>query len=149
MARRVGDVPVIISSQGTTRILLQGSIYYEPLPVRRRKKDTHEDAARTFGVVYVNDVGRAAMLSEKPAKFPAGSIIVREKLAQAADAQPQLLAVMFKRERGFNPKANDWEFLIADGAGTKIQARQKKGSCLQCHAAERARDFVFPPPAPK
>ena len=131
------------------RILLRGSTYYEPLPAPKRPKGMHEGTGRTFGVVYVNDVARAAMLSAKPTKFPAGSIIVREKLARADDAQPQLVAVMYKRARGFNPKANDWEFLMADGALTKIEERQKKGSCLHCHAVQRERDFVFPPPATK
>ena len=77
-------------------------------------------------------------------QFPRGSIIVREKLTKADDAQPQLLTVMIKRARGFNPKANDWEFLAVDGAMTKILERQKKGSCLDCHASEKARDVVYP-----
>ena len=89
------------------------------------------------------------MLSERPSKFPVGSIIVREKLATQTDARPELLAVMIKRARGFNPKADDWEFLTVDGALTKIQERQKKGSCLQCHASQSERDFVFPLPDSK
>jgi hypothetical protein len=56
---------------------------------------------------------------------------------------------MYKRAPGFNPKGGDWEFLILDGAATKIQERQKKGSCLDCHDSQRDRDFVFPPSWPK
>jgi hypothetical protein len=144
VARRVGDVPVVISSQGTTRILLRGSIYHtEREPGPKPKKGAHEDGTKVFGVVYVNEVARGAMLSGR-IKFPVGSIIVRERLAQADDAQPQLLSVMYKRAPGFNPKAGDWEFLIVDGALTKIEERQKKGSCLSCHVEQRAHDFVFP-----
>jgi hypothetical protein len=51
---------------------------------------------------------------------------------------------MIKRARGFNSAANDWEFLAVDGALTKIQERQKKGSCLNCHVSQKARDFVYP-----
>ena len=60
-------------------------------------------------MVYVNDAAREAIMSGRPAKFPAGSIIVREKLATLDEARPELLAVMVKRARGFNPKAGDWE----------------------------------------
>ena len=116
---------------------------------RQKDEDIHADDIQSFGVVYVNDVGRAAMASEGALKFPVGSIIVREKLASADDTKPQLLAVMYKREHGFNPQANDWEFLVVNGALTKIRAREKKGSCLTCHAAQSERDFVFPSPATK
>ena len=103
----------------------------------------------SFGVVYVNDLAREAMTSDRPAKFPIGSIIVREKFGILDEARPELLAVMVKRASGFNPKAGDWEFLTVDGALTKIQERQKKGSCLQCHASQSERDFVFPLPKDK
>ena len=100
-------------------------------------------------MVYVNDAAREAIMSGRPAKFPAGSIIVREKFGTLDEARPELLAVMVKRAGGFNPKAGDWEFLTVDGALTKIQERQKKGSCLQCHASQSERDFVFPLPDSK
>lgn len=89
------------------------------------------------------------MSSKTHAKFPAGSIIVREKLSAPDDARPALLAVMLKRAPGFNPAGGDWEFLTVDGAVTKIQERQKHGSCLRCHASQRDADFVFPVPARK
>jgi hypothetical protein len=144
---RVTDVPHIKTSRGTTKITLEGAwVFNEPSSARAsepRSKATHEGDAGAFGVVFVNDIAREVMSSEKAAKFPEGSIIVREKLARAEDAQPELIAVMYKRARGFNPAAGDWEFLTVDGAMTKIQVRQKKGSCLECHAAQRDRDFVF------
>lgn len=97
-------------------------------------------------MVYVNGLGREAMEAADSMKFPQGSVIVREKLTKADDAQPQLLTVMIKRARGFNSKANDWEFLTVDGAMTKILERQKQGSCLDCHKSQKERDFVYPPP---
>ncbi|HEX6182494.1 MAG TPA: cytochrome P460 family protein, partial [Pyrinomonadaceae bacterium] len=92
--------------------------------------------------VYANELARAAFAGDL--KFPTGSIIVREKLSKPDDATPQLLAVMVKRAAGFNPKGGDWEFLTVDGALTKVTERQKQGSCLDCHASQRERDFVFP-----
>jgi hypothetical protein len=109
-------------------------------------KDNSE--GHTYGVVYANDPARAALAGRT--KFPAGSVIVREKLSAPDAATPQLLAVMFKRAPGFNPKGGDWEFMTVDGGLTKITKRQKKGSCLDCHARQSERDFVFtlPPASP-
>ncbi len=107
--------------------------------------ETDKSKGHTYGVVYANDPARDAL--DGRAKFPAGSIIVREKLLQPGDATPQLVAVMLKRAPGFNPKGGDWEFLTANGGLTKITKRQKKGSCLDCHARQRERDFVFSEPA--
>lgn len=73
--------------------------------------------------------------------FKPGAIIVREKLKTPDTATPQLLAVMIKREPGFNPAAADWDFLVLNGAGTKIRKREKKGVCFDCHKSQR--DFVY------
>ena len=117
-----------------------------PAPEKQNDaKETHEGGG-SFGVVYANGPAREASNAEPVILFPRGSIIVREKLAKADDAQPQLLTVMIKRARGFNPKANDWEFLTIDGGMNKILKRQKKGSCLDCHASQQQRDFVYPTP---
>ena len=97
----------------------------------------------SFGFVYVNERGREAMAADPPVQFPSGSVIVRERLAAYDATQPDHLMVMVKRERGFNPKANDWEFLSIDGAMTKVEERQKTGSCLDCHASQASRDFVY------
>jgi hypothetical protein len=89
------------------------------------------------------------MLSKVPAKFPVGSIIVREKLSKKGGDRPELLAVMIKRAAGFNPAGGDWEFLTVDGQVSKIRERQKKGSCLDCHSLRPEADFVFPLPQSK
>ena len=107
-----------------------------------------DSGGHTYGVVYANDPARAALAGRT--RFPAGSVIVREKLSAPGAATPQLLAVMFKRAPGFSPKGGDWEFLTVDGSLRKITARQKTGGCLGCHSRQSERDFVFtlPPVAP-
>lgn len=119
-----------------------------PRPIAKKSPAKHEDG-NIFGVVYANDLANDFLKAnaKRSKRFPIGSIIVREKLAKADDAQPQLLTAMIKRARGFNPKANDWEFLIIDGTISKILEQQKQGSCLKCHASQKKRDFVFPVPA--
>ena len=136
------SVPTFHISRGRTRIRLA-----DP-PSRPRSAPTISGeegdghAESTYGVVYANELARAALAGDL--KFPSGSIIVREKRSKPDDATPQLLAVMVKRAPGFSPKGGDWEFLTVDGALTKVTGRQKKGSCLDCHASQRERDFVFP-----
>ncbi len=103
----------------------------------------HEGDATSFGVIYVNELARRAMLHEKKPRFPVGSVIVREKLMQETDAAPQVLVVMVKREQGFNLKAKDWEFLTIDGQLSKVEHREKTGSCRDCHNSQKDRDFVF------
>jgi len=142
-------VPTITTRMGTTNILMPGpTVFSQSRPASTTKKDeaTHEDGGNSFGVVYVNSLAREFVSAAPSIQFPPGAIIVREKLAKADDARPQLLAVMIKRVRGFNPKANDWEFLMLDGATNKILERQKEGSCLDCHAAQKQRDFVYATP---
>ena len=144
---RVGDVPLVTTSGLTTRILMPGAVYQAPAPPKNRKDDdTHGGTADSFGVVYVNELAREAVNAEPPIQFSRGAIIVRERLASLADLQPQHLTVMIKRARGFNGAANDWEFLTVDGNMTKIEQRQRKGSCLECHVSQRDRDFVYREP---
>ena len=108
----------------------------------------HESGS-PLGTVYVNELAAQVIAAGKSGTFPLGSIIVREKLAKPNDKEPELVAVMIKREPGFNPEGGDWLFLTADGTLTKIRERQKTGSCLGCHKSERANDFVFPLTAAK
>jgi hypothetical protein len=76
--------------------------------------------------------------------FPEGSILVREKLKSSDDKKPEMLAVMIKREAGFNRDGGDWEFLLVDGANTRVKLQQKKGECLDCHRSQEENDFVYP-----
>ena len=106
----------------------------------KENKDTH---ASSYGVVYANDVAREDMTAKSPPSYRPGAIIVREKLSKPDSKTPELLAVMIKRGKGFNPAANDWEFLTTNGAASKIQHREKTGACLECHASQREKDFVY------
>jgi hypothetical protein len=92
--------------------------------------------------VYVNELGREAMLSELKPTFAVGSVIVKEKLSREKAGEPELLTVMIKRERGFNPAVGDWEFMATDGTGTKADARGRLESCQACHVLMKETDFV-------
>ncbi|HZI48311.1 MAG TPA: cytochrome P460 family protein [Pyrinomonadaceae bacterium] len=92
--------------------------------------------------VYVNDVGRHAMMEEKTPQFPQGSVIVKEKLTTAKSATPELLTVMVKREAGYNPDSGDWEYMVFDGSGKSVQARGKLENCQACHKMDQDTDYV-------
>jgi hypothetical protein len=96
-----------------------------------------------FVSVYVNDTGKSAMMSEPVRKFPVGSIIVKEKFSTAEGGSPELMTAMRKREAGYNPESGDWEYLVINGEGTKVEARGKLDECMSCHAAVGKQDFVF------
>ncbi|MBC7911920.1 MAG: cytochrome P460 family protein [Pyrinomonadaceae bacterium] len=109
------------------------------------KNEAQADAQHTaFAVMYVNELARPAMMTTeaKPA-FSVGSIIVREKLTGSESATPELLTVMVKRAKGFNPDASDWEFIVLNGAATETRLRQKVGNCQACHISQKDTDFVF------
>jgi hypothetical protein len=142
-------LPNIVTSQANTRILFPAPGAISPArndsPARAKTDNSH---AYTFGVAYANDGARRVMSGKDPSRFPAGSILVREKLLTPTATSPTVLVVMIKREKGFNPKANDWDFLTVSGDLKKIEKREKEGKCQACHASEAKNDFVFHYPAP-
>lgn len=93
--------------------------------------------------VYVNDVGRIAMMEQAKPSFPEGSVIVKEKLPDKSSQTPELLTVMIKRGKGFNSESGDWEYMVTDGSGIKIQAQGKLEKCQGCHQANPQKDYVF------
>ena len=103
----------------------------------------HNPHHEKYITVYVNEVGQKAMLSQKKPKFPAGSVIVKEKLSAKDSQSPELLTVMIKQEKGFNPANGDWEYMVVDGTGTKIEGRGRLENCQSCHLANQKTDYVF------
>ena len=91
----------------------------------------------------LGDLDATLAVAENPdgGIWPAGSIV--QLVPQEA---------MVKREAGFSPETNDWEFfeLLPDAEGTKINVRggaeavnQFGGSCADCHSfAEPQFDFI-------
>ena len=83
------------------------------------------------------------MLEQSNPNFPEGSVIVKEKLPGKASQEPELLTVMIKRAKGFNPTSGDWEYMVVDGTGTTVQARGKLENCQSCHTGNSRTDYVF------
>jgi hypothetical protein len=113
-----------------------------PVTARNSGLDQTSPHRDKFVVVYVNDVGRTAMMEKLSPTFPQGSLIVKEKLATRDSNTPELLTVMRKREAGYDPERGDWEYLVFNGAGTTIQESGKLQKCQECHVREKATDYV-------
>lgn len=96
-----------------------------------------------YFTVYVNDTGREAMTAEKFPKFPEGSVIVKEKLSDKNSTTPELMTVMIKQKNGSSPETGDWEYMVTDGNGEKIEGRGKLANCQACHAAKASDDYIF------
>jgi len=105
-------------------------------------QNPHRENGKFFAV-YVNEIGRKAMLSQIKPSFPLGSIIVKEKLPAERSNAAELLTVMIKREKDFNRGFGDWEFLVLDGNADEVQARGNLAHCQACHLQYSDTDYVF------
>lgn len=92
--------------------------------------------------VYVNEIGREAMLTQQKPKFPVGSVVIKEKLASKTSAAPELLTAMVKREPGYDAKNGDWEYLTLNGEATQIIASGQLKDCQSCHAFYSHTDYI-------
>jgi hypothetical protein len=104
------------------------------------ESNPHRDKYLT---VYVNETGRGMMLTRKSPVFPEGTVIVKEKLTTKDSRTPELLTVMIKQKQGFNPASGDWEYMVVDGTGTKMQGRGDLKNCQGCHLAHKKTDYIF------
>jgi len=110
-----------------------------PATTQLRPKNPHKDK---FINVYINSIGKDEMLTKKNPKFPIGTVVVKEKLSAHDSQKPELLTVMIKREKDFNPEVGDWEFLTFNGGATEITARGKLENCQACHLGYKQNDFI-------
>ncbi|MCA1577392.1 MAG: cytochrome P460 family protein [Acidobacteria bacterium] len=92
--------------------------------------------------VFVNPVAREQMMTRQQPKFPAGSMIVKEKLGSRDSKMPELLTAMIKREPGYNPENGDWEYLVLNATASMIVERGKLTRCSDCHTSYKRSDFV-------
>jgi hypothetical protein len=99
--------------------------------------------ADKFMRVYVNDVGLPAMMEAKSPQFPAGTIIVKEKLPNKTSNTPEFFTVMVKRETGYDLGNGDWQYLIMESDMAKLEKPSEVENCQACHANwAKASDFV-------
>jgi len=95
----------------------------------------------SFGHVYVNALGHQTMMTGS-GQYPPGSIIVKQKFSGIRSQTVELHTVMKKRQPGFDPINNDWEYSVVDGTGRKTLAAGRIESCIGCHSQYQNTDYV-------
>jgi hypothetical protein len=122
-----------------TRLLCARALSPTAIDVNGQTNPHHEK----YITVYVNAVGRTAMMQQAKPNFPVGSVIVKEKLPDKTSQSPEILTVMVKRESGFNSRSGDWEYMVLDGHGESVTERGKLETCQGCHLATPQSDYIF------
>lgn len=108
--------------------------------LEQEKTNPHNDK---YIVVYVNDIGKHALLRETKPTYPVGTLIVKEKRTKPNSATPELCTVMLKREAGYNPKGGNWQYFVTDGTATRFQNNGDSADCKSCHEKQKPVDYVF------
>jgi len=109
---------------------------------------SHPSKLGKFIRVFVNQKGRAAMFTPqgfnaKNPRFPAGSVIVKQKLATKSSRAPELLTIMVKEKAGWDAQNGDWRYIVTSGSGKKIYAQGKLKNCQACHIPRKDGDYTF------
>jgi len=93
--------------------------------------------------VFVNQTGAPTMAEVGQREFPVGTVIVKEKLLEAEATSPSALGLMIKRELGFNPEGNDWEYVYRNEQGEIFRGPERLPNCQACHLKEVGGDSVY------
>jgi hypothetical protein len=104
------------------------------------QKDPQDPHEGKWIHVFVTSRGSDAMKTGK-GLYPLGTVILKEKFADAAGTKPLLFTGMLKRGKGYNTKAGDWQFFVLNSDATIVTTDHTQ-SCIHCHAPLRATDFV-------
>lgn len=106
-------------------------------------RDPHEPVhpKRAFCNVYVNKLGRDAMLTGK-GTYPAGSIVIKSKLATIDSKKAELFTVMQKMDAGYDVEHGDWKYFVVDGESNRQIASGRIDSCIECHAQYKETDYI-------
>lgn len=105
----------------------------------------HQDPHSAYSVHVSVSAAQADAFRQGTNSFPAGTMIVKEKLhGLGGGPSADLFTGMLKREPGYNASGGDWEwFVVAGSAGLlQVVARGQLTSCLDCHEKHRATGFI-------
>jgi hypothetical protein len=97
--------------------------------------------------VYVTPEGEQTLRGGTP-EYHVGTILLKEKLIGELERRTELFTGMLKRESGYNPDCGDWEFFTIDGSASRVTARGRIDSCMECHSGYKdsgyvVRDYMF------
>ncbi len=84
-----------------------------------------------YSSVFSNALAEESMRKGKT-DYPVGSIVLKAKYADKNGTQVELMTLMIKREKGYNPEHGDWEYQVTNPRGW-VLAQGKIDSCIKCH----------------
>jgi hypothetical protein len=90
--------------------------------------------------VFVTSGGYDTMKTGKGV-YPRGTLILKEKFADAAGTKPVLFTGMLKRKKGYNAESGDWQFFVLNADATNVTTDNTR-SCISCHVPFRETDYV-------
>lgn len=103
---------------------------------------TQKIGATGYVAIFVNGIGESVFLGRKSPDFPAGTIIVKERLEDPRFGEPIILTVMHKLPAGTSPKTGDWQYLVyAPDAITELK-KHNLPNCQNCHEKWKSTDYV-------
>lgn len=94
--------------------------------------------------VYVNQIGESGFGGGGVEAFPEGTIIVKDTFYLGDDGTQGRrwnITVMRKREQGYDPENDDWEYVQA-GPRKGVRYQGKIPLCIDCHVSAEF-DYVF------
>ncbi len=92
--------------------------------------------------IFVNKLGEDALLKQAKPKFPAGSIIVKERHSSRESKVADYVTVMRKLPAGSKPETSDWQYLVfAQDAKTKLK-KHNLPDCVSCHNKWKDTDYT-------
>jgi hypothetical protein len=91
--------------------------------------------------VYISSA-QALVIESGMGDYPVGCLILKRKYSDPDGKNTELFTGMVKRAPGYNPASGDWEYFTLSGDGAQIEQSGKLQSCMACHQAYSASDFV-------
>ncbi len=91
--------------------------------------------------VYISSP-QAAVIESGKGTYPEGCVILKRKYSDPNGKNTELFTGMVKRAAGYNSSSGDWEYFILSGDGARVDQSGQLQSCMGCHKAYAASDFV-------
>jgi hypothetical protein len=134
---RAGDVHAV-----STPLAILCQALPEKELARRRAQVQREQGPHAERYLRVFHNPTASLVGgDSDAKYPVGSIIAKEKLADPYARRAEAVAFMIKHAPGYSAESGDWEFrYYPEPRGADY------ASCVECHRTGTSRDYVFSRP---
>ena len=95
-----------------------------------------------FFSVYFNKAAADVLSHLRTAKFPPGSMIIKEKKI-AKEGPAVELGAMLKLGEGAKPQSGDWEYIFVDSKSQIVRGPAAQAACGGCHSKAGHTDYIF------